>query len=131
MTAELRPASSLDHERLAGLFNKAYSDYFVPISIDPPALVLISELWDIDLDGPLAVSKWPGGRERIPLAFNPGWKDGACLYLPCDRISLEGHPNWLHEYPNRLWQPSRGIICYLEQIYELLHHSDYTGVVGA
>jgi len=26
VTAELRPASSLDHERLAGLFNEAYSD---------------------------------------------------------------------------------------------------------
>ncbi len=85
MTAELRPASSLDHERLAGLFNKAYSDYFVPISIDPPALVLISELWDIDLDASRVAGEeafallgvrgdrgWIGGMGVVPAARRRG-----------------------------------------------------------
>jgi hypothetical protein len=63
--------------------------------------------------------------------FNPGWKQGQCLYLPCDRMSIEGHDNWRCEYPSRLWQPARGIICYVEQIYEFFHQSDYSGIRGA
>lgn len=49
-------------------------------------------------------------------------------YLPCDRRAIEGHDAWRHQYPSRLWQPQRGIICYLEQIYDLLNQSDYTGL---
>ena len=56
---------------------------------------------------------------------------GQCLYLPCDRMSIDGHDQWRSQHPSRLWQPARGIICYLEQIYELLNQSDYTGVAGA
>jgi hypothetical protein len=53
------------------------------------------------------------------------------LYLPCDRMSIEGHDNWRNEHPNRLWQPDRGIICYLEQLNGLFFESDYSGVCGA
>ena len=34
------------------------------------------------------------------MAFNPGWKNGSCLYLPCDRQSIEGHANWHGEHPS-------------------------------
>ena len=67
----------------------------------------------------------------MPSVFRPTWKQGQCLYLPCDRMSIEGHDQWRSQHPSRLWQPARGIICYLEQIYELLNQSDYTGVSGA
>lgn len=56
--------------------------------------------WDIERDAPLVQNRWPTGQERIPLAFNPSWKNGACLYLPCDRQSIEGHTNWFHEHPS-------------------------------
>jgi hypothetical protein len=87
--------------------------------------------WDIGRDAPLPPPTWPQGRNIVPSVFRPDWKAGTCLYLPCDRISFEGHANWEYEHPNRLWQPSRGLICYLEQIYELLNQSDYTGIRGA
>jgi hypothetical protein len=87
--------------------------------------------WDLGTNKPLAAPRWPKGRSIVPSAFNPDWKQGQCLYLPCDRLSIDGHPNWLHTYPNRLWQPSRGIICYLEQIHDLLNQSDYSGVRSA
>jgi hypothetical protein len=87
--------------------------------------------WDLSANKPLAPARWPKGRSIVPSVFNPDWKEGQCLYLPCDRMSIEGHPNWLHVYPNRLWQPSRGIICYLEQIHDLINQSDYSGVRGA
>ncbi len=86
--------------------------------------------WDLEADGPLPASRWPAGSSVVASVFRPEWKQGQCLYLPCDRLSIEGHDNWRNEHPSRLWQPSRGIICYLEQIYELLNQGDYSGVVG-
>ena len=87
--------------------------------------------WDIEANAPLAPSKWPNGKSIVPTVFNPGWQGGSALYIPCDRVSMEGHDPWRTQYPNRLWQPSRGIICYLEQIYDLLNQADYTGTRGA
>jgi hypothetical protein len=87
--------------------------------------------WDISLNVPLAHNRWPTGRSLVPSVFRPQWKNGICLYLPCDRTALEGHVNWIHEYQARLWNPSRGIVCYLEQIHDLLNSSDYTGAGGA
>ncbi len=86
--------------------------------------------WDLQANRPLPGQRWPKGRTIVPSVFRPEWKQGQCLYLPCDRMSIEGHDGWRNEHPSRLWQPSRGIICYLEQIYELLNQSDYTGVAG-
>lgn len=87
--------------------------------------------WCIETNAPLPPAKWPTGRSIVPSVFRPEWKGGTCLYLPCDRVSIEGHQNWVHEHPSRLWQPTRGIMCYLEQIYDLLNQGDYTGVRGA
>lgn len=87
--------------------------------------------WDAAANAPLPGNRWPGGTTIVASVFRPDWKQGHCLYLPCDRLSIEGHPNWRAQYPSRLWQPARGIICYLEQIYELLNQSDYTGLRSA
>jgi hypothetical protein len=87
--------------------------------------------WDLKHNTALARSLRPTGPSHVCAVFRPDWKNGQCLYLPCDRMSIEGHDEWRTKYPSRLWKPTRGIICYLEQIYDLLHQSDYTGVVGA
>ncbi|CAI9418937.1 hypothetical protein ANOBCDAF_04422 [Pleomorphomonas sp. T1.2MG-36] len=87
--------------------------------------------WDVAKSAPLAAAQWPVGRAIVPSVFRPEWKGGLCLYLPCDRLSFDGHPNWIHEHPNRLWQPARGIVCYLEQIHDLFNQEDYSGVRGA
>ena len=91
----------------------------------------IGQPWDLKSDRALPAQCWPTGRSIVPSVFRPTWKQGQCLYLPCDRMAAEGHDQWPHQHPARLWQPKRGIICYLEQIYELLNQSDYTGVVGS
>lgn len=96
-----------------------------------PQVPPTAQPWDLDANGPLPASKWPTGRSIVPSVFRPAWKQGQCLYLPCDRMSLEGHDSWVHEHPSRLWRPSRGIVCYLEQVYELLNQGDYSGVVGS
>ena len=84
--------------------------------------------WDIDGNTPLPPSRWPSGNAIIKSIFRPDWKEGKCLYLPCDRMAMEGHDQWRAQYPNRLWQAGRGIICYLEQLYDLFHQSGYTGI---
>ena len=87
--------------------------------------------WDVETDAPLPFSRWPTGKAIIPSIFRPDWKNGECLYLPCDRLSIEGHDEWRGHHPSRLWQPRRGIICYLEQLYDLFHQGDYSGVRSA
>lgn len=85
--------------------------------------------WDLEADTPLAAAKWPTGTSVVASVFRPDWKGGNCLYIPCDRITLQGHDAWINDHPSRQWQPTRGIICYLEQLYELFNQGDYTGVV--
>ena len=92
-----------------------------------PVLPVTAQPWNLDKNAPLAPNQWPNGRSIVPSVFRPEWKGGQCLYIPCDRLSIEGHVNWPQEYQGRLWDPSRGIVCYLEQIYELLNQTDYTG----
>jgi len=87
-----------------------------------------ARLWSDGTHEPLAPKQWPTGRSIVPSVFRLDWKDGTCLYLPCDRLSIVGHENWIHEYPHRLWVPDRGIVCYLEQLHELLSSSDYSGI---
>lgn len=84
--------------------------------------------WNVSGGRPLSVEQWPTGPVMVSAVFRPEWKKGQCLYLPCDRMSIEGHDGWRTAYPNRLWQPERGIICYLEQLYELFHQTDYSGI---
>ncbi len=84
--------------------------------------------WDVAAKQPLPFDRWPNGRSRVPGAFRTDWKNGEALYLPCDRVSLEGHPLWLSQYPTMCWSEQTGIVSYLEVIYELLNSQDYTGV---
>jgi hypothetical protein len=68
----------------------------------------------------LNAAQWPRGG-RVSQVFNPSWKAGAALYLPCDRQSIEGHPNWYAQYPWLIWRPSVGLVHYLEAVHEVLH----------
>lgn len=79
---------------------------------------------DIATGDPLAGSLWPRGSGRLAAVFNPNWNVGA-LYVPCDRLALPGHDQWITQMPELLWPPARGIIHYLEIIHDLLSSSAY------
>ncbi len=96
-----------------------------------PQQAVTAQPWDPAAGGPLPAHRWPRGKTILPSVFRPEWQGGTCLYLPCDRISMNGHEMWAHQHPNRLWQPSRGIVCYLEQLHDLLNQNDYSGAAGA
>jgi hypothetical protein len=83
--------------------------------------------WDPQTDTILAFDRWPRGRGgRLSAVFRTDWQGGTALYLPCDRVSIAGHPNWRNEMPSKIWRPCDGIIQYMELIHELLNCSDYS-----
>lgn len=87
--------------------------------------------WDSEANGPLPAARWPQGRSRVPFAFRPGWQGGTALYLPCDRVSIQGHDAWRTQHPHMVWRPTGDITQYLEIVHELLTSNDYTGTRGA
>jgi hypothetical protein len=86
--------------------------------------------WDTERSSPLDTVRWPGGRSLVPAAFNPGWKGGQCLYLPCDRVSIEGHDGWRNQHPSMIWSVTGDITQYLKIVHDLLNSSDYSGPRG-
>lgn len=76
-------------------------------------------VWDLQTKQRMPGHQWPRGG-RVSQVFNPGWKGGAALYIPCDRLSIEGHANWYAEYPWLIWKPAVGLVHYLEAIHEVL-----------
>ncbi len=95
-----------------------------------PAAPPAAQPWNEGSDTPLERQRWPGGGRRLQYAFNPDWKGGSCLYLPCDRYSIEGHDPWRAQHPEMIWDPKGDITQYLRIIHDLLNSEDYTGVRG-
>lgn len=79
--------------------------------------------WDPDQGCTLPFERWPRGG-RVGQVFRPDWKNGRALYLPCDRESIDGHPNWYSEYPSLIWQPAAGLSQYLEVVSETLQSNE-------
>lgn len=88
--------------------------------------------WDTERNVPLAPPQWPKSKGgRLGSVFNPGWKNGTALYLPCDREAIEGHENWRTQMPSKIWRPADGIVQYLELVHELLNSRDYAPATSA
>lgn len=88
--------------------------------------------WDAQTNMILAFDRWPRGRGgRLSAVFRPDWQAGSALYLPCDRVSIAGHPNWHSEMPSKIWRPRDGITQYLELVHELLNCTDYSPLARA
>jgi hypothetical protein len=67
----------------------------------------------------------------VGTAFNPGWNANA-IYIPMDRLALNGHDQWRELHRATIWDPNRmDIVDYLKVIHELLHSSEYIGVLRA
>jgi hypothetical protein len=80
-------------------------------------------LWDVIVNCRLSSDRWPRGG-RVSQVFNPAWKNGDALYIPCDRESIAGHGNWITEHPWLVWEPSRGLTQYLEAVFEILQSNE-------
>jgi hypothetical protein len=82
---------------------------------------------------------WNADEERIataeerpkvtysPSPFRCDWSGGTALYIPCDRVAVEGHADWPAQH-GELWDPAKGISQYLIYVHRLLHDDAYTGL---
>lgn len=75
----------------------------------------------------LAVEMRPKG-EIVGHAFRTDWHEGQALYVPWDRLSIVGHPEWMTKHAGKLWSEEEGILSYLRPTHELLTSEDYLGV---
>jgi len=97
--------------------DKYYTLYFN--CTDYPNAAPTSTLWDLDNNQLLPHQSWPKGG-RVSKVFNPGWNGGKAIYIPCDRMAINGHENWRNDYPWLIWNPEKGIHQYVSAIYEVL-----------
>jgi hypothetical protein len=88
-------------------------------------------LWDAERGAQLDFKQYPTGCSRAQMAFRTDWNGGQALYLPCDRVAIQGHEPWRTQHPSMIWSPTDNITKYLGIIYDLLNSDDYTGVRGA
>ena len=63
-----------------------------------------------------------------PSPFRTNWNEGTALYIPCDREALSGHPDWLRDHPENLWNPEVGISLYLRYVHGRLNEKAYVGI---
>jgi hypothetical protein len=82
---------------------------------------------DIATGQTLSAEKRPKG-ELVGWAFRPDWHEGRALYVPWDRLSIVGHPDWPTKHAGKLWSEGEGIVSYLRHTHELLASEDYLGV---
>ena len=83
-------------------------------------------LWDTSSDSVLPDDARPKGG-RAGHIFRRVWPGGAGLYAPYDRIALQGHPKWKHQYADA-WHSERTLTWELRILRDLLNGDDYTGV---
>ncbi|VVE22845.1 hypothetical protein PCE31106_03223 [Pandoraea cepalis] len=92
-----------------------------------PAQPPTAQPWDAALNAPLAHHKWPRSKGgRVKDVFRPDWLGGSALYLACDRLTIQGHTNWVTQMPARLWKPDGSIVQFLEELHVLLNSQDFT-----
>lgn len=81
--------------------------------------------WDVAAGGWLAAARWPRAGGRFGNALRTDWQGGTALYIPCDRMSINGHDQWRQLYPAWLWDPQIGIVRYLDVVWTLINGDDY------
>jgi len=87
-------------------------------------------LWDPETETVPALNQWPTGDAVFVSVFNRGWQNGLALYMPLDRVSLNGHHDWPAQYPHLMWQPDRGLVQYIGEVHRLLNARGYHGITG-
>lgn len=109
--------------------DQAPTEYVVRLDCQNyPQAAPTGAFWDLQRKAQLEAARWPGGSGRVAKAFNPDWKEGRAIYLPCDRVSLADHSAWPRDHPQLVWSPERDITHCLRILHDYLHSRDYTGL---
>lgn len=92
-----------------------------------PRNAATAQPWDAASNAALTPARWPRGEARVSAAFNANWNANA-LYIPCDRIAIQGHEAWRQQHPSMLWDAAAGIHRYVRVVSDLLGSPDYVAV---
>lgn len=93
-----------------------------------PAQPPTGGLWDMTTGGVLGPQGWPRGDAVFMASFRQDWQGGAAMYFPLDRISRQGHPDWISAHPHLAWKPEAGITQYLAEVHRHLNSRGYHGI---
>jgi hypothetical protein len=91
--------------------------------LDPPT----GNFWDPSDNCPLPFASRPKGGGKA-FSFRVDWEGGRAFYHPYDRVAAKSHPDWVQKHAHLVWDRNHTISDLLEQIYDILHCPDYTGV---
>lgn len=80
--------------------------------------------WDQTTNNVLDSPKWPKYNKRCSQIFRPEWRRDA-LYLPCDRIAINGHGDWPQKHPYLIWKAGDSFVKYLKEVYQALNPDSY------
>lgn len=85
-----------------------------------PASAPTAQPWNVTANLPLDKDQWPKGAPQIESVFKPGWKTTA-LYMPCDRVAMDGHDQWKQTFPEWWWTSKHTIADYLTFVFQRLN----------
>lgn len=79
-----------------------------------------AQLWDIETNLPLAYEHFPKWSKRCLQVFKI-WGN-QCIYLPCDRMAINGHTDWPVLHVNLVWKNGiDSIHKYLNEVHQILN----------
>ena len=83
-----------------------------------------ASMWDIEISSYLEPVKWPKGTAQIVSIFK-AHNHQMCLYHPCDRYAIVGHPQWSVQYGDLLWKPGDKLIKYIRDLHVRINPDSY------
>lgn len=90
-----------------------------------PNVAPTGAFWDSQRGSWLAADRWPRAGSRFGAALRTDWQGGTALYIPCDRLSINGHEQWLQLHPAWVWDTVVGVTRYLDVVWTLINGADY------
>ena len=92
-----------------------------------PDMAATGTPWHLGENRQLLPEERPKGG-RAEMAFRTNWENGRALYLPCDRVAIQGHSDWSAKHAGLLWDATVGIASYLRVVHEVVNEDDYAGI---
>lgn len=76
-------------------------------------------VWDVNNNCISKSEDWPTS-DSLSEIFRPEWNVNG-LYLPCDKIAIDTHPDWSNKYNNYKWCSDSTIVNYLDLLFNYLN----------
>lgn len=77
--------------------------------------------WNPEKNTILSQNERPAWNKRVQQVFKHWGKQS--LYLPCDRVAVQGHPNWTATHSYLIWNPHKDtIVKYLNELHQTLNN---------